>query len=564
MAWLGDFLHRYPDLALYLALGLGYLIGGYKIKGFSLGAVTGSLFAGLLIGQIGHVPVSSTAKSILFLLFLFGIGYSVGPQVFRTLRGDGYKWVILGVFVTSVGLLTAYVVARYLGLDPGFSAGLLSGSLTESPAIGTASEAINQLPLPEAERSRLISHIAVADAVCYLFGTIGVIMFCGTWGPLLLRLDLRAEAQKLEAQLGLARVTPGTFSGWRAFDFRAYRLAPDGQAIGRTVVEAEALIPNARVFVQRIRRDGAVLEAEPTTVLAKGDVIAVSGRREVLVNVIGKTAEEVEDRELLDVPAAAFDVVLTNKALAGRTIEDIARSETAFRGVGLRSIRRGDQEIPVAPGTALERGDVLRLVGPEPAVERASQAAGTVIRPSDVTDFVTLGLAIFLGGLLGVVIALPVGNVRISLSTSVGTLLAGILVGWLRSVRPLFGRIPDGAVAFMTSLGLAAFVAMVGLHAGPVFVEALREAGIGLVLGGAVVTLTPQIAGLYFGRYVLGVNPLLLLGGLAGAQTMTAGLAAVQDKSGSPIAVLGYTGTVAFGHILLTTWGTVIVWLMAR
>ena len=187
-----------------------------------------------------------------------------------------------------------------------------------------------------------------------------------------------------------------------------------------------------------------------------------------------------------------------------------------------------------------------------------------MIRPSDVTDFVTLGLAIFLGGLLGVVVALPVGNVRISLSTSVGTLLAGILVGWLRSVRPLFGRIPDGAVAFMTSLGLAAFVAMVGLHAGPVFVEALREAGIGLVLGGAVVTLTPQIAGLYFGRYVLGVNPLLLLGGLAGAQTMTAGLAAVQDKSGSPIAVLGYTGTVAFGHILLTTWGTVIVWLMAR
>jgi putative transport protein len=365
---------------------------------------------------LGHVPVSSTARSILFLLFLFGIGYSVGPQVFRTLRGDGYKWVILGVFVTTVGLLTAYLVARYLGLDPGFSAGLLSGSLTESPAIGTASEA--------------------------------------------------------EAQLGLARVTPGTFSGWRAFDFRAYRLAPDGRAIGRTVAEAEAMIPDARVFVQRIRRNGAVLEAEPTTALAKGDVIAVSGRREVLVNVIGKAAEEVEDRELLDVPAAAFDVVLTNKVLAGRTIEDIARSETAFRGVGLRSIRRGDQEIPVAPGTALERGDVLRLVGPEPAVERASQAAGTVIRPSDVTDFVTLGLAIFLGGVLGVVVALPIGNVRISLSTSVGTLLAGILVGWLRSVRPLFGRIPDGAVAFMTSLGLAAFVAMVGLHAGPVFVEA--------------------------------------------------------------------------------------------
>ena len=126
MAWLGDFLHRYPDLALYLALGLGYLIGGYKIKGFSLGSVTGLALCRPAHRAIGHVPVSSTAKSILFLLFLFGIGYSVGPQVFRTLRGDGYEWVILGVFTTTVGLLTAYVVARYLKLDPGFSAGLLS------------------------------------------------------------------------------------------------------------------------------------------------------------------------------------------------------------------------------------------------------------------------------------------------------------------------------------------------------------------------------------------------------------------------------------------------------
>ena len=563
MAWLGDFLHRYPDLAVYLAVGLGYLIGGFKIKGFSLGPVTGSLFAGLLIGQLGHVPVSGTAKSIVFLMFMFGIGYSVGPQFFRSLKGDGGRSAVFGIFVTSVGLGTAFAVARYLNLDPGFAAGLLSGSLTESPAIGTASEAINALPLPEAERSRLVSHIAVADAVCYVFGTVGVILFCSAWAPRLLGIDLRAEAEKLEAQLGITKARPGTVSAWRPFELRAYRLAPDGRAVGRTVAEIEAMVPNARVFVQRLHRDGEVIEAEPTTVLAKGDIVAVSGRREVLVEVIGRAAEEVEDRELLDVPAAAFDVLLTNKKLAGRTLEDLVRSDPVFRGVGLRSLSRGGQDIPIAPGTVVERGDLLRLVGLEPAVERAGKLLGTVVRPSDATDFVTLGLAIFVGGLLGVVIAVPIGAIHISLSTSVGTLLVGLLVGWLRSVRPLFGRIPDGAVSFMTALGLAAFVAMVGLHAGPVFIEAVREVGFGLVLGGAVVTLTPQVAGLFFGRYVLRMNPLLVLGALAGAQTMTAALAAVQEKSGSPVAVLGYTGAVPFGHILLTTWGTVIVWLIA-
>jgi putative transport protein len=563
MAWLGDFLHRYPDLAVYLAVGLGYLIGGYKIKGFGLGPVTGSLFAGLFIGQVGHVPVSGTAKSILFLMFMFGIGYSVGPQFFRSLKGDGGRSAIFGIFVTSVGLGTAFAVARYLNLDPGFAAGLLSGGLTESPAIGTASEAINALPLPEAERSRLVSHIAVADAVCYVFGTVGVILFCSAWGPRLLGIDLRAEAEKLEAQLGITRARPGTVSAWRAFELRAYRLAPDGRAVGRTVAEAEALVPNARVFVQRIHRNGVIIEAEPTMVLAHGDIVAISGRREVLVEVIGRAAEEVEDRELLDVPAAAFDVLLTNKKLAGRTLEDISSSETVFRGVGLRGLSRGGQDIPIGPGTVLERGDLLRLVGLEPAVERSGKLVGAVVRPSDVTDFVTLGLAIFVGGLMGVVLAVPIGATYISLSTSVGTLLAGLLVGWLRSVRPLFARIPDGAVSFMTSFGLAAFVAMVGLHAGPVFIEAVREVGFGLVLGGAVVTLTPLVAGLFFGRYVLRMNPLLVLGALAGAQTMTAALAAVQEKSGSPVAVLGYTGAVPFGHILLTTWGTVIVWLIA-
>jgi putative transport protein len=152
---------------------------------------------------------------------------------------------------------------------------------------------------------------------------------------------------------------------------------------------------------------------------------------------------------------------------------------------------------------------------------------------------------------------------RINLGTSVGTLLAGLLVGWFRSLVPWFGGIPDGAILFMRSMGLAGFVAMIGLKAGPVFVSALKDVGYVLLLGGVVVTLVPLLSGLLMGRYVLKLNPVLLLGGLAGAQTMTAGLAAVQEKADSTVAVLGYSGTIAFGHILLTTCGTLLIALLS-
>jgi putative transport protein len=194
---------------------------------------------------------------------------------------------------------------------------------------------------------------------------------------------------------------------------------------------------------------------------------------------------------LLDVPVTSADVLLMNSKLAGRTLGDASTDDWA-RGLFLRWVRRGNQEIPVAAGVVLQRGDLLRIVGPEPVVEKAVAKIGANVAPGTSIDFVVLGLAIFLGGVIGVLVTFSVGSVKISLSMSVGTLLAGLLVGHLRSLYPLFGRIPDGAITFMTSLGLAAFVGLTGIHAGPIFFSALREAGIGLLFGGMVVTLLPQ------------------------------------------------------------------------
>jgi putative transport protein len=563
MEWLGHLFEKYPEMAVYLAIGLGYLIGGLKFRGAGIGAVTGSLLGGILIGNFFHVPVSDTAKSILFLLFLFGIGYSVGPSFFRSMKGDGWRWGVLGVFMPFVGLMTAYVVARVLKLDLGFAAGLLSGSLTESPAIGTASEAIRGLTMADPQKQLLISHIAVADAVCYIFGTAGLIWFCSSLGPKLLRVNLREEAKKVEASLGMKRTKLGVVPAWQPIAMRAYLIAAGGKIVGKTVAEAERGVAGSRIFAERIRRGGEVFATAPATVFQAGDRVALLGKTDVLVNVVGATAQEVADPELLDIPVASFDIYVTGKRVVGKTLHEIVTTMDESRAVMLRGITRNSEPIPIGLNTTVERGDTLQVTGTEPAVEAFAKIAGRAINPVQESDLGTMGLAIAAGIFVGAIITIPLGHLRINLGTSVGTLLAGLLVGWGRSVVPWFGRIPDGAVLFMRSIGLAAFVAMIGLKAGPVFLASLKDVGYVLLLGGAVVTLMPLLLGLLFGRYVLKLNPLLLLGGLAGAQTMTAGLAAVQEKSESPVAVLGYSGTVAFGHILLTTCGTLIIALLS-
>jgi len=564
MEWLTAFLAKYPELGVYLALGIGYWVGNLRIAGFTLGGVTGSLLAGMLVGFLFHVPVASTAKSVLFLLFLFGIGYEVGPRFVAAMKGDGWRFAVLGVFMPVVGLLTAWPIAHYLQLDAGLSAGMLSGALTESPAMGTAVEAIQGLHLDAAETERLSGHVGVADAVCYLVGALGVIFMCKSIGPALLRVDLKQEALKLEAQYGITRQNEEVVSAWQPFETRAYRVPDTAPAAGRTVREAQARVEGqgVRLFVLRLRRRGELVEATPDTVIEVGDVVAISGRREALVGLLGARLEEVEDPALLNIPIASREIFVMERKWAAHMLRDVFGSEN-FAGVFPGGLTRNALPVPMGTGTVLERGDVITLIGPEAAVARAAKELGEPVTPILATDFVVLSAAIFLGALLGAIAVVPIGEMRIAIGTSVGTLIAGIVVGHMRLKRPLFGRIPDGAVKFMQAIGLAGFVSMVGIGAGPHFAEAVRESGIGLLVGGALITFMPLFLGLWFGHKVLKINPVLLLGAISGAQTFTAGLAALQEESQSSVAVIGYSGSVAIAHVVLTTWGTVMVLLMA-
>ena len=288
------------------------------------------------------------------------------------------------------------------------------------------------------------------------------------------------------------------------------------------------------------------------------DIVAVMGRTEVLVKVLGPTANEIADPELLQIPVASFDLYVTSKRIAGQTLQKLAENLDE-RMISSAELFAETSRSRLGMGTIVERGDTLQVTGSSLPFTNWLRLWARSYFPPKKSDLAVLGIAVFVGVLLGAAIKFPIGGLKIALGTSVGTLLVGVLVGWTRSVRPWFGRFPDAAILFMRSIGLAAFVAMVGLKAGPVFIDSVRENGYFLFLGGIVVTLIPLISGLFFGLYVLKVNPALLVGGLAGAQTMIAGVAAVQEKSDSPVATLGYSCTVAFGHILLTTWGTIIV-----
>jgi putative transport protein len=561
--WFVETFRRYPELAIFLALAGGYWIGGLKIGKFSLGSVTGTLLAGVIIGQM-QITISGNVKSVFFLLFLFAVGYGVGPQFFRGLKADGIPQVIFAVLQCLVSLFAAFGAARLLGYHAGLGAGLLSGSQTISAVLGVATDAINQLGIPDAEKKAMIDAMPIAYAVTYIFGTAGSAWILASIGPRLLGVDLAAECRKWEEQMGggKASLEPGVVSGYQPFALRAFRVTSE-RLVNRSVadLERQAQAQGFRVFVERVRQGDTLVDTEPTTMIRPGDVVAVIARRELMVGAESKIGPEVDDKPLLDFPAETLDVVITNKALAGKTLADLAALEEA-RGVYLRTLTRAGLEMPFTPGTTVDRGDVLTLVGPHRHVERAARLLGYADRPTTMTDMVFVGAGIVLGGLVGAM-AVRIGGIPLSLSTSGGALIAGLVFGWLRAVRRTFGRVPEPALWIMNSVGLNIFIAVVGISSGPGFVLGLRQAGLSLFVAGVVVTALPLIAGLLLGKYVFRFHPGITLGACAGARTTTAALGAIQDVARSKMPALGYTVTYAVGNTLLTIWGLAIVLLMA-
>ncbi|CAG4902373.1 aspartate-alanine antiporter [Paraburkholderia gardini] len=562
MSWFTATLRSYPEIAIFLSLGIGYWVGGKSYRGFSLGAVTATLLAAIAIGQLG-ITVSPNVKSVFFLMFLFAVGYGVGPQFVRGIARDGLPQAIFSVVQCVLCLAVPYVAAKLAGYTVGSAAGLLAGSQTISASMGLATDAINRLGLPPDQTKELLDAMPTAYAVTYIFGTIGSALILAMLGPKLLGIDLEAACKEYEAQFGGEKEMGGTGQAWHQYELRAYRIAEGGTAVGMTVGQAEAHSPEGtRLYIDRIRHGGVVQDAKIDDVLQAGDVVAIVGRREQLVQVLGPRGAEVDDPELLAVPAEGVDVYVTSKDVEGKTLAELGRLPAA-RGVFLRKIRRGatETQIPVLPGTKLHRGDTVTLVGRTQDTTAAAKALGVLDRPTNSADIAFTGLAITAGALIGAIV-IKFGAVPVTLSTAGGVLIAGIVFGWYRAIHPTFGRIPDPTIWFMNSVGLNVFIAVVGITAGPGFVKGLQQLGISLFLWGIFATAVPLIIGMFIAKYIFKFHPALLLGICAGSRTTTAALGMICDAAKSQVPGLGYTVTYAVGNTLLTIWGMVIVMLL--
>ena len=556
---LAGFLHEFPALCLFLSIFLGSIIGRFHFKGVGFGAVVGTLIAGIIVGIFARPELPELLRWAFFYLFLFSIGYSVGPQFFGSLQKEALPQIALAVIVALAGLAAVIGVTASFGFDEGIAVGLLSGGMTQSAALGTGLSAIAELPIPDDEKARLMANAPLADAITYGFGDLGLILFLTWLGPLIMRADLKREAKELEAKLASGNAG-GEVASRAHYGVRAYRVE-NAKVAGSTIAALEERYAEARLSVQRVERAGQLLELTPMLALNRDDRLVVSARRLAFPNAEREIGPEIHDPSLLSIPVMSVGVVVTNREVNGKTLGQLAQ-DLQVRGVYLESLQRGTERLPREAWTVVKRGDIVHMVGAPADVERAGGYIGFVERDLAKTDLMFLAGGICAGMLLGR-LEINAGGIALGLGTAGSILVVGLVAGWGRSRYPVFGAIPEPALRLLTDIGLIVFIAIVGLHAGPHAVEAYRVSGAGyfgsIFVAGMIVTVVPLAAGAIAARYVFKMSPLMVLGGLAGAQTCTPGLNALRDASDSNVGTLAYTVPYAIGNILLTVWGPVVV-----
>ncbi|MDF2189963.1 aspartate-alanine antiporter [Paraflavitalea sp. CAU 1676] len=562
MEWLQESLRHYPEIAVFLTLAAGYFIGRLKVGKFTLGTVTAVLLVGIVVGQL-DIRISASSKATYFLLFLFSMGYSIGPQFFQGLKKDGLSQALFSVTICLTSLALAYVLSLLFHFSPGTGAGLLSGSNTCSAIIGVAGDSISKLDIPDSQKEYWTDQIAVAYAVTYIFGTAGTAWFLSVIGPILLGGNLPQKAKELEAEMGNADDEDGSLT--TAYDqvaFRAYAITNDLFKDGMKVRDLEVYMLKREkpIYVQRIKRAGKLMPVAPDTTILLEDIIAVSGQRVQIVGVEDYLGAEIIDADLLNFPIEVANVVVSKKAILGHSLNALRRRDSVH-GIGIRRLTRAGIEMPLVARTTLEKGDMLEIVGTKEDLENAVSKLGYKEKSGIETDIVYMGIGIVLGSLLGA-LTVKAGDIPLSISTSGGSLLAGLFFGWLRTRRPVFGNIPAPSVWLLQKLGLHMFIAIVGISSSSGFIQGLRQEGVKLLIAGIILSLLPMLLALYLARYVFRFHPAIALGACAGAHDESAALLAVQDAVQSKIPALGYTVTYAVANIILTISGAVIVALL--
>jgi len=545
-------------LLLFLVIGIGYLVGNLRLGGISLGNTTGVLLAGMLFGHFGFPDVEGSA-AFGFALFIFSVGLQAGPRFFSAFLQDGPKYIALSFFVAIFGVSLALLLSKLLHFDYGMTAGMLAGSLTSTPTLAGAQDAITSglANLPEGLGPKAAaSNVSVAYAITYIFGTVGMIIFI-RYFPRLVRVDLPKAARDLARERGLA---PTNGKGKKQADrlpiIRAYQAK--SSAVGKTIAQLGQEVPIAGKILQ-IRRGKKLLEPNPDFVIEEGDVASIIASLEDHQKLQGtRKNREVLDSELLDYTVKTFEVVAINPAVVGKPFGQLEITDRY--GCFVSGVTRAGIELPYNDNMLLHKGDRLHVTGEEERVRLLAEQIGHIDAEVEETDLMTFAFGIVVGIVLGVILV-KVGNLSIGLGGAGGLLLSGILIGYLRSIHPTFGRVPAAARHLLMDLGLMMFMASVGLKAGSGILETLTSVGPSLFLCGVLLTLSPVVAGYFFGLKVLKMNPALLLGSITGAMTSTPSLNVVSEVAKSPLPALGYAGTYTFANVLLTFAGTFLMTL---
>ncbi len=543
-----ELLHGQPVLTLFLILGMGYLIGGIRIGSFSLGPVAGVLFAGLFLGHFDFL-MSPGAQSVGFALFIFSVGYQAGPRFLEVLKTDGLKYFLLAVVIAATGFTIAVIATKLLSLEPGTSAGLLSGGLTSSPTLAAAQDAIRtgQIKPPEdLTADAMIGNVATGYAITYIFGLAGLIAIIKLL-PQLLGINLEKEAKALE-------VKSETTSQQTNVSARIYRVTnKEITKIPRKELKEQYW---DKTSVVKVRRNGEFIQPGSDDFLQLGDELHILAPVEYFTKTIAKIGEEVTPEASTEQITETADIVVINKNAVGKSLEEL---EIASKfGVLLSSVSRLSMELPLTADFKLNKGDVLSVVGPHENVDLLGEELGHVERDIEETDMITFAFGIAIGVTIGL-FTISIGELSIGLGSAGGLLASGLAIGYLRSIHPTFGRLPHAARWILMEFGLLLFMAGVGLRAGSDIIETFIAAGPSLVLAGIFVTIIPIFVGYFFGRKVLKIHPVLLFGGITGSMTSGASLSVVTKAANSSIPSLGYTGAYAFANVLLTIAGSLIL-----
>ncbi|MBA8820227.1 aspartate-alanine antiporter [Ochrobactrum sp. P6BS-III] len=560
MQWLQSVFEQAPEIALFLSLAGGYALGKIHFGKFQLGGVAGSLLVAVVISQVG-VHIDNGVKAVLFALFIYAVGFESGPQFFRSLGRQSLREIAMAAVLAISGLVTVVVLARIFGLDKGLAAGIAAGGLTQSAIIGTASSAISKLGLAADEVQRLQANVAVGYAVTYIFGSFGAILVCVNLLPKFMGRTIRDDAIKAEAELlaGIRLLGPNEQEAAPDLVGRIYQV---DKAAGKTVAEIEAKtsIDNS-ITVERVKRANKIIGVSPDLKLEANDIVLIVGRRTGVVTLGNEVGSELQSSDGMDVIVAIRDVTITAPEFVGKSVADIKQhiSSELRHGIYVIGVKRADKPLPLKADTVIAAGDVVSLYGTDQDLQRVASSIGPVIVVSDKTDFVFHGLGIAVGLLIGLAV-IRLGSIPLTLGSGGGALLSGLLFGWYRSRNMAIGNMPTAASTLLRDLGLAGFVAVVGLQSGLQAVQTIVSSGLSIFLIGVVVTILPLIITMLFGRYVLKYdNVAVFAGALSGSRSANPAFGEILDKAGNSIPTTPFAITYALANVFLTLLGPLVV-----